>query len=69
MSHQPIRRGMYSEFSLGGVASLNSYAIVPAIADDRFNNVRIASAVAVSPAQFHRLAWRNLLARYFAPGC
>ena len=62
-----LARDAYA-FSLGGVAAINSYAIVPAIADDRINSLwRNSHALENQPDTAREI--EDFLARYFAPGC
>ncbi len=57
-------------FSLGGVAAKNSYAFVPAIADDNLSRVwdrKMSEPPVDRPHPV--MQFENMLARYFAPGC
>ncbi|MEM9207882.1 MAG: hypothetical protein AAGA61_01445 [Pseudomonadota bacterium] len=57
-------------FSLGGLAATNSFAFVPAIADDNLS--RAWDRKLSEPAAEKRhpiLRFEDMLARYFAPGC
>lgn len=56
-------------FSLGGVASLNSYALVPAIPDDQFDKMPEHQRRPPAGPGLFVVALENTLARYFAPGC
>ena len=56
-------------FSLGGMAAKSSFAIAPAIADDRLNKVwdeRLGRDQEDQPDTAREI--ENLLAYYFAPG-
>lgn len=57
-------------FSLGAVATLNSFGLVPAIADD-LSIIDDGQRFRGRPARPSPMiiALENLLARYFAPGC
>ena len=57
-------------FSLGGVAAKNSYAFVPAIADDNLSRAwdrKMSEPPVDRPHPV--MQFENMLARYFAPGC
>lgn len=56
-------------FSLGGMAAMNSYAFVPAIADDTLNRSWDRRLSSVSQDRIP-LVWaiEDFLARYYAPG-
>ena len=57
-------------FSLGGVPSINSHALVPAVADDTLQRIphKPASPSDGSrPTRIH--AVEDFLARHFAPSC
>ena len=57
-------------FSLGGVASINSHALVPAVADDNLRRIPATPASSNSgsrPKRIHEV--EDFLARYFAPSC
>lgn len=57
-------------FSLGGVAAKNSYAFVPAIADDNLSRVWDRKMSEPPMDRPHPvMQFENMLARYFAPGC
>ena len=57
-------------FSLGGTASVNSYAFVPAIADDVLNDIR-DKQLRRDPGNRRDVARKieDFLARFFASGC
>ena len=58
------------KFSLSGMAAINSYALVPAIADDRINRAwdrRLSQDLEDQPDTAREI--EDFLARYFAPGC
>ena len=57
-------------FSLGGMAAKNSYAFVPAIADDNLSRAwdrKMSEPTVEKPHPI--LQFEDMLARYFAPGC
>ncbi len=61
-------RNVYA-FSLRGVAAMNSYAFVPAIADDAINNA-LDQARKDPQQERPRITWiiEDLLARYLTAG-
>ncbi|MEM8681982.1 MAG: hypothetical protein AAGF72_01045 [Pseudomonadota bacterium] len=57
-------------FSLGGMASINAYAFVPAIADNVLTSAPESAPNEDPPSRGTRIRrFEDLLARYFAPGC
>lgn len=57
-------------FSLGGMMAKNSFAFVPAIADDNLSRAWDRKLREPEADRPHRiLQFEDLLARYFAPGC
>lgn len=57
-------------FSLGGMAAKNSYAFVPAIADDNLSRAWDRNMSEPKVQKPHPiLKFEDMLARYFAPGC
>ncbi len=57
-------------FSLGGVASINSHALVPAVADNQLHRTPAqpeSSNDGSRPKRIH--AVEDFLARHFAPSC
>ncbi|MEL7536461.1 MAG: hypothetical protein AAFZ58_10805 [Pseudomonadota bacterium] len=57
-------------FSLGGLAAKNSYAYVPAIADDALNNNLDRQQAGHRESRSSAVqAFEDFLARYFATGC
>jgi len=54
-------------FSLGGVASINSHALVPAVADDKLHRIPASPSDGSRPSRIH--AVEDFLARHFAPSC
>jgi len=57
-------------FSLGGVASINSHALVPAVADDKLHRTPARPASPNDGSRPKRIhAVEDFLARHFAPSC
>ena len=57
-------------FSLGGVASINSYALVPAVADNKLHRISpkpLSPNDGSRPKRIHAI--EDFLARHFAPSC
>ena len=57
-------------FSLGGVASINSHALVPAVADNQLHGIPARPASPTDGSRSKRIhAVEDFLARHFAPSC